>query len=84
MVDHLRQIFAKAVEQIVSRHTGLLGKRIDPVGSERAGQIVRRYSFVGSGANPGIDGVTVAALLKLLEHVVQAATDNAPGGTAGK
>src|SRR6185437_10997284 len=42
MVDHLRQILAEAVEQVVARHAALGCQRIDLVGAERIGEIAGR------------------------------------------
>jgi hypothetical protein len=58
---------ADALEQIIARHAGLRHERIDLVRSEGAGQIVRRYRLVRSGANPRVGGVAMATLLKLFE-----------------
>jgi len=73
---------AEALEQIIARHTGLRHERVNLVGSEGASQIGRRNRLVWPGADPRFSGISVAALLKLLKQVVQAAAQNATGGTA--
>jgi hypothetical protein len=75
---------AKALEQIIARHAGLRHKRVDLFRSECAGQIVRRYILIGSGANPRVGRVAVATLLKLFEQIIQAATQDASGRAPGK
>jgi hypothetical protein len=75
---------AKALEQIIARHAGLAHKRVDLVRSECTGQIVRRYLLIGSGADPRIGRVAMAALLKLFKQVIQAAADDASGSAASK
>src|SRR5262249_51184641 len=57
---------------------------IDPIGTERVRQIVRRDRLVRSVADPRIGRLAVAALLELLEQIAQAATDDVTGRrTAG-
>jgi len=66
LVDDLGQVLAKALQQIIARHAGLR----------------RCYRLVRPSADPRIDGIAMAALLKLFEQVVQAATQDAAGSAA--
>ena len=81
LVYDLRQIFGEALEQVIARHASLGHERVDLFRSKSTGQIVRRYCLVGSGADPRIDGIALAALLKLLEQVAQATAQDASSGT---
>src|SRR2546421_9513802 len=82
MIDHLRQILAEAIEQLVARQSALRGQRIDLVGAERVGEIARCDRLVLAGPDPRIGFVALAALLQLLEHVAEPAADHAAGRTA--
>src|SRR5581483_247411 len=84
MIDHLRQILAEALEQIVARQAALRGDRIDLVGAERTCQIARRDRLVRALADPGIGGVALAALLQLLHEVAEPAGDHAARGSAAE
>src|SRR5882757_10949466 len=75
-------MLAQARKQFVARQPGLRRQRVDLVGAERAPEIVRRNFLVRPGAHPGIGGIAVAAVLKLLEQVAKAAADHAARGTA--
>src|SRR5215467_4486576 len=59
-------------------------QRVDLVGAERIGQIVRSDCLVGSAADPRISLFVEARLLKLLEQVVQATAQDAAGRAASE
>src|SRR3954468_3890977 len=82
LVDHVGQMLAQAVEQFVARQPGLRRQRVDLIDAERAAEIARRNLLVRSRAHPGIGGIAVAAVLKLLEQVAKAPADHAAGGAA--
>src|SRR6202041_2975969 len=77
-------MLAEAVQQFVARHAALRHQAVDLIGAERIGEIAGRDLLVRPGADPGIDGVAMAALLELLEQVAKTATDDAAGSAARK
>src|SRR3954470_3573098 len=79
MIDHLRQILAVAGEQLVARQAALGGQAFDLVGAERIGEIAGRDRLVFALADPGIRGLAVTALLKLVEEIAEPAAQHAAG-----
>src|SRR3954468_11449103 len=79
MIDHLRKILAEAGEQLVARQAALGGQALDLVGAERVGEIAGRDRLVLALADPGIGGLAVAALLKLVEEIAETAAEHAAG-----
>src|SRR4051794_35155447 len=75
-------MLAQAIEQFIARQSRLRCQRVDLVGAERAPEIVRGNLLVRPRAHPGIGGIAVAAVLKLLEQVAKAAADHAARGAA--
>src|SRR4051812_6464094 len=71
LVDHLRQMLAQLFQQFVAWHPGLLRKRIDGVGAERLPESVGLDLLVWTGADPGLRGVAVAAVLQILEDAAE-------------
>ena len=59
-------------------------ERSDLILAEHLRQNVGRNRFVRTRADPGLNDVALAALLKLLEQVVKTTTQHAAGGAAGK
>src|SRR6476469_5942723 len=52
MIDHIGQILAEPLEQVIARQPALRRQRVDLVGAERAGEIARRNLLVGAVADP--------------------------------
>src|SRR2546421_277618 len=77
-------MLAEAVEQLVAGQAELRGEGLDLVRPERGTEILRRDRAVRSGADPGIGGLAMAALLQLLEQVIEAAAEHGAGCAAGK
>src|SRR4051812_4950932 len=75
-------MLAQAFEQFVARHPGLRCQRIDLIGAERAPEIARGNLLVRPRAHPGIGGIAVTAVLKLLEQAPKPAADHATRGAA--
>src|SRR3954470_23981300 len=73
---------AQAVEPFITGQSRLRRQRVYLIGAERAPEIVRGNLLVRPRAHPGIGGVAVAAVLKLLEQVAKPAADHAARGTA--
>src|ERR1700675_4102882 len=84
LIVRVGQILAQAVEQFIARQSALRRQRLDLVGAQRAGKIVRRDLLVGTVADPGICRVAVALLLQLIQEIAEAAADHAAGRTARK
>ncbi len=70
------QMLTEAREQFITRQSRLRRQRVDLIGAQGAGQIARRNLLVRSGAHPRIGGVAMAALLKLVQEVAEAAADH--------
>src|SRR6476620_1625481 len=64
LIDEARQLMPQPLEQIVLRHAGLLAQRLERIAAERICQVVRGDRFVRAGADPGVRGGAVAALLE--------------------
>src|ERR1700722_12786376 len=84
MVDHLGQMLAEAVQQVLARQAALRHQAVDLVGTKRVGEIAGGDLLVWSRAHPRIGGFAVAVLLELLEQVAQSAADDAAGRAARK
>ena len=84
MVDDAGQILAEAREQFVTGQPALRHQAIDLIGAERAGEIARCDLLVRARTDPGVGGVAMAALLKLVEQVAQSAAEDAAGSAAGE
>src|SRR4029078_13338628 len=80
LVDEGGEIMPEPVEQIVASHPGLLRERVERVASERARKGALRDGLVGSGTDPGICNVALAALLELLEQSAETAVEHRAGG----
>src|SRR6185437_15635104 len=84
VIDHLRQILAETLKQIVLRHAGMRRQRPDLIGTKSICQIVRSDRLVRPGADPGRGDVSLTCLLELLEQVVETSAQHGSGGTAGQ
>src|SRR5580700_2671233 len=84
MVDHLGQMLAEAIQQVLARQAALRHQAVDLVGAKRVGEIARRDLLVRAWAHPRIGRLAVAVLLELLEQVAQSAADNAACRASGK
>src|SRR5579883_3033299 len=73
MVDHLRQILAQTIQELVARQAALRGELVDLVGAQRIGEIARRDLLVLSSADPGTGLLAMPGVLQLLEQVIQPA-----------
>src|SRR5262249_12031988 len=79
LIDQIGQVLAQALEQVVARHPGLRGQRIDGVGAERLGQIVRLDLLVGAFADPGLRCTALAAVLEIPDEVAEATVEHVAG-----
>src|SRR5580704_11119653 len=84
MVDHLGQMLAEAIQQVLARQAALRHQAVDLVGAKRVGEIARRDLLVRAWAHPRIGRLAVAVLLEMLEQVAQSAADNAACRATGK
>src|SRR4051794_20621379 len=82
MVDHLWQILAEAGKQVLARQAALGGQALDLVGTECAGEIAGGDRLVLALADPGIRGVAMPALLKLVEETAEPAAEHSAGRAA--
>src|SRR3569833_2104515 len=82
MIDHLRQILAEAVFQLIARHAAVRGELVELIGAKRVGEVPLRDRLVLALSDPGIRGVAQAILLELTKQVAKAARDHAAGGSA--
>ena len=84
LVDHLRQLLAHAVEQVVARHAEPPRHRVDVVATDRARQVAGRNLPVRPAADPGVGDVAQAVVLELLEQAAEPAAENAAGRRAAE
>src|SRR5580692_2969493 len=84
MVDHLGQMLAEAIQQVLARQAALRHQAVDLVGAKRVGEVARCDLLIRARAHPRIGGFAVAVLLELLEQVAQSAADNAACRASGE
>src|SRR5882757_9590034 len=54
LINDPRQVLAQALKQLLARQAGVFHQRIDLIGAERLGKIVRSDRLVRSAADPRI------------------------------
>src|SRR3954470_7633265 len=84
VIDHRRQLSTQFRQQVIARHAGMLGQRVDRVIAKCLLQIVGRDRLVLSGRHPRMRFVAVAGLFELLEQIAETAAEQATGGTPGE
>lgn len=62
LIDEARELMPQRLEQLVLSHAGPLAQRLERIAPERIGQVVGRNLLVGTGANPGLRGMTMPAV----------------------
>src|SRR5271165_3361937 len=84
VIDDLRQVLAEPFQEFVAGEAELRGERVDLVGAQRRAEVLWGDRVVLAGTDPGFRDLAMAAVLELLEEVVEAAAQDRPGGPTGE
>src|SRR6516225_100876 len=76
LINQVWQMLTKASQQIVHAQAGLLAQCIERLAAERIRQILGRDLLIRTGADPGLRGAPMSAVLKFFYHVSEAAAEH--------
>src|SRR6185503_11841586 len=76
LVDCVRQLSSQPRQQLLAREPGVLGKRVQHIGTDRLLELARLDGLIGSRADPGIGGVPLAVLPEAIDQLTKAAAQN--------
>src|SRR5262249_39124285 len=83
LIDQVWQMLTQASEQVIRAHAGLLAQCIERIAPERIRQFLGCDLLVWAGADPGLRGSAMSAVLQFLYDVRKAAAQHASSrGTA--